>query len=184
MHLPQTVEYALRAMTYMANLPADRAVRARDLSVATGVPVHYLAKLLRRLVVAGLLKSQKGHGGGFVLAQPPRFIRFLDVMMAADFTPNPVHCAFGWGACKTDQPCPLHSSWSKLNEALCDWAATTTLADVALPGGLPMPHAEVETAGGLPPSRVFPTQEVHGQPERKYILRKDVEGANIDHATD
>lgn len=145
MHLPQTVEYALRAMTYIANLPEGHAVRARDLSTVTGVPSHYLSKLLRRLVVAGLLDSQKGHGGGFVLAMPARFIRFLDVMMAADFRPDPTHCAFGWGSCRPTQPCPLHPAWSTLNEALCSWAATTTLADVAVPGGLPLP-AQVAAA--------------------------------------
>lgn len=147
MHLPQTVEYALRAMTYIANLPEGQAVRARDLSAVTGVPAHYLSKLLRRLVVAGLLESQKGHGGGFVLAMPPRFIRFLDVMMAADFRPDPAHCAFGWGACRPSQPCPLHPAWNSLNEALCNWAAQTTLADVTVEGGLPIPGLE------LPPFR-------------------------------
>ncbi len=150
MYLPQTVEYALRAMAYIANMPEGVAVRARDLSTATGVPAPYLSKLLRRMVVAGLLESQKGHGGGFTLAMPPRFVRFLDIMMAADFRPDPTHCAFGWGACKPAMPCPLHPTWNGLNEALCTWAANTTLANVIVPGGLPHPdsmpsHAELRS---------------------------------------
>ncbi len=139
MQLPQTVEYALRAMAYIANLPPDVAVRAQDLAAATNVPPHYLSKLMRRLVVAGLLKSQKGHHGGFVLAMPPRYIRALDIMMAADFHPNPTHCAFGWGNCRPAEPCPLHPVWSSLNETICTWAAMTTLVDMQVEGGLPMP---------------------------------------------
>lgn len=139
MQLPQSVEYALRAMTYLANLPVGTAVRARDLSVVTEVPPAYLSKILRQLVVAGLLHGARGHHGGFTLAMAPRFIRFLDVMMAADFRPDPTHCAFGWGACRPAEPCPLHPAWSQLNDSLCTWAAQTTLADVQLPGGLPVP---------------------------------------------
>lgn len=140
MQLSQTVEYALRAMAYIANLPPSEAVRAHDLAAATNVPPHYLSKLMRRLVVAGLLKSQKGHHGGFVLAMPARYIRALDIMMAADYRPDPTHCAFGWGNCRPADPCPLHPVWSKLNEAICTWAAETTLADVLVTGGLPAPR--------------------------------------------
>lgn len=147
MQLPQTVEYALRAMAYISNLPVGESVRAHDLAAATNVPPHYLSKLMRRLVVAGLLKSQKGHHGGFVLAMPPRYIRALDIMIAADFRPDPSHCAFGWGNCRPAEPCPLHPSWSKLNEAICTWAAMTTLADMQVEGGLPSPG---EVAAAIP----------------------------------
>jgi Rrf2 family iron-sulfur cluster assembly transcriptional regulator len=130
MLLPQSVEYALRAMACIANQPEGTALRARDLSLAIGVPSPYLSKVLRRLVLAGLLLSQRGRGGGFTLARPARQVRFIDVMMAVDFRPDPDHCAFGWGACDPSAPCPLHGAWSRLNEAVCDWAAQTTLADV------------------------------------------------------
>ena len=66
--ISQTAEYALRAMSHLAR-PDAAAMRAIDLARATQVPVHYLSKVLRRLVDAGLLHSQKGHGGGFVLAR-------------------------------------------------------------------------------------------------------------------
>ncbi len=147
MQLPQTVEYALRAMAYIANLPPTEAVRAHDLAAATNVPPHYLSKLMRRLVVAGLLKSQKGHHGGFVLAMPARYIRALDIMVAADYRPDPAHCAFGWGACRPAEPCPLHPAWSKLNDAICTWAAMTTLSDMLVEGGLPLPS---EVAAAVP----------------------------------
>lgn len=153
MHLPQTAEYALRAMTYIANLADNQSVRAQDLGRAVGVPAPYLSKLLRRMVVANLLKSQKGHGGGFVLAQPPSFIRFLDILAASDYAVNPKHCAFGWGACNPGNPCPMHPTWAKLNDSMCDWAAKTTLADVLVPGGLPNP-AEVLAGRTAPPELV------------------------------
>jgi Rrf2 family protein len=132
--LSQTAEYAIRAMAHLARVAdSEPAVRARDLSRATLVPVHYLSKVMRRLVAAGLLVAQKGHGGGFSLARPAATIRFSDVLAAVDEAPNGDRCAFGWGSCDARTPCPLHPAWSRLNEALIGWAAETTLAHVSPP---------------------------------------------------
>lgn len=129
-HLSATAEYALRAMAYLANLPPGASARAADLEAAIGIPAPYLAKVLRKLVVAGLLVSQKGHHGGFALARPPATIRFADVLEAVGHRPDPARCAFGWGSCDPDMPCPLHDAWSRLTDSFRDWATTTTLADV------------------------------------------------------
>lgn len=130
MRLTQTAEYALRAMAYLANLPAGEAIRARDLAVPTNVPPHYLSKLMRRLVVAGLIHSQKGHGGGFTLARPPEEISLQQVLSAADVELVDDQCAFGWARCNSAIPCPLHPAWSRLKDACLHWARDTTLADL------------------------------------------------------
>jgi Rrf2 family protein len=127
--LSQTAEYALRAMAELAR-PHAEPLRGSDLSSATQVPPHYLSKVLRRLVNAGLLVSQKGHGGGFVLARPAGEIRFADVLAAVDQAPHSGRCAFGWGSCDAQHPCLLHPAWSRLNDALMSWADRTTLAEV------------------------------------------------------
>jgi len=131
--LSQTAEYALRATTWLAACSPDTAVRARDLSRATGIPAHYLPKILRRLVVAGLLSSRRGQGGGFALTRPPEEIRLLDVLAAVDTPAEPGRCAFGWGACDAGAPCPLHAAWAPMGESFQRWAATTTLASARPP---------------------------------------------------
>lgn len=130
MLLSQTGEYALRAMAWLAHMRPDAPVRARDLSEGTGIPTHYLSKILRRLVLAGLLESQKGQGGGFSLARPPDTIRFDDILLAVDAYPAQGHCAFGWGDCGEPNPCPLHATWSRLNDSVHEWASTTTLGAI------------------------------------------------------
>ncbi|UCE86415.1 MAG: Rrf2 family transcriptional regulator [Deltaproteobacteria bacterium] len=140
--MSQTAEYALRAMVWLAAHSPEEPVRASDLSSGTGIPVHYLSKILRRLVLAGVLTSQKGQGGGFSLARSPEKIRFADILAAVDVYPTSDRCAFGWGDCSAFNPCPLHRSWSGLSRSVREWADTTTLADVehdpdrkAQPGG-------------------------------------------------
>jgi Rrf2 family protein len=128
--LGQTSEYALRALAILAELDPGDSMRAADLAEKTGVPAQYLSKVLRRLVASGLLRAQKGHGGGFSLARAPRNIRVADVLEALDSAPSADRCAFGWGPCNAADPCPLHPMWSRLNEAFTTWTSTTTLADV------------------------------------------------------
>ena len=130
MLLPQTAEYALRAMAWLASAPPDDPVRAEDLSVETDIPPQYLSKVLRRLVLAGLLQSRRGHGGGFTLSRRPQDIRFLDVLAAVEAYPAAGRCVFGWGACDAENPCPLHDAWLGMSESFRDWAANTTLAQV------------------------------------------------------
>lgn len=130
MLLPQTAEYALRAMACLAMLPEGTALRATDLSAMANIPAPYLSKVLRRLVLDGLLLSQKGHHGGFSLARRPDQISFLEIMLAADFPLENDHCAFGWPRCNGELPCPLHATYSQLKAAFVAWAQRTTLADV------------------------------------------------------
>ena len=130
MLLSQTAEYALRAMAWLALQSPETPVRAQDMASGTGIPLHYLSKILRRLVVADLLESQKGQGGGFALARPPQDISFEDILMAVDVYPHQRRCAFGLGNCKDLNPCPLHVSWNALSNAVHDWACATTLADI------------------------------------------------------
>ncbi len=130
MHVSQTGEYALRAMAGLAMLPPEIPVRAADLAEVTEIPSHYLAKVLRRLVLANLLISQKGQGGGFLLTRAKEDISFMDILLAVDAFPSERKCAFGWKTCSDNSPCPLHSAWSRLNDRLSDWANNTTLADV------------------------------------------------------
>ncbi len=130
MLLPQTAEYALRAMAQLAAMPPDTPVRARDLSRDTEIPPEYLSKILRKLVLAGLLQSRKGHGGGFSLALRPREIRFMDVLSAVGAYPAPGRCVFGWGDCNARHPCPLHDAWLGMSDSFRDWATNTTLDQI------------------------------------------------------
>jgi Rrf2 family transcriptional regulator, iron-sulfur cluster assembly transcription factor len=133
MYFSQTAEYALRAMVYLTTLEEGDSISGRDLSARTDVPPHYLSKIMRRLVVEGLVASQRGHNGGFHLAKAPSAIRFIDILVAADYVPTRNRCAFGWGQCDAQHPCPLHDAWSEMSEVFSRWARENTLAHVRWP---------------------------------------------------
>lgn len=130
MYLPLTAVYALRAMATLAMMPTGVRARGQELAQATTIPTAYFSKVMRQLVVAGLVLSEKGHGGGFLLARAPNEITFEAILDAVGVV-HPDSCAFGWDACNSREPCPLHDSWSVLKTMFHRWSRETTLADVA-----------------------------------------------------
>ncbi len=129
MLLNQTAEYALRAMSCLARAEPGVRMPSEELAREAEIPPHYVSKVMRQLVVAGLVAGQRGRSGGFVLARPLARIRFREVIDAVGGWPDVDRCAFGQAACNPDAPCPLHPTWTRLNDALIVWAETTTLAD-------------------------------------------------------
>ena len=133
MFLNRTVEYALRAMAHLTTLEPGASIRAVELSASTSIPSHYLSKIMRRLVIAGLVSSQKGRGGGFTLKKPASRITFQQILAAVGFDSESGECAFGWGRCNTAAPCLLHDSWSDLKERCDSWASDTRLSSLVKP---------------------------------------------------
>lgn len=131
MYLSQTAEYALRAMACITLTKDGRPVPSKVLARATNIPSHYLSKIMRKLVEAGLVISQKGHGGGFRLARDAGDITFKEILETVDNMIQPDNCVFGWDQCNSNQPCPLHDTWSKLKTSFQWWAENMTLQHVA-----------------------------------------------------
>jgi Rrf2 family protein len=78
----QTVEYALRAVVYLAaQAPSPRTTV--QIAAATLVPEAYLSKVLQELTRAKLLHSKRGRGGGMVLAKTPCELTILEVVNSA-----------------------------------------------------------------------------------------------------
>jgi len=117
-------------MAHLAMRPDETPQRAQVVSEATDIPIHYLSKIMRRLVKAGLLHSQKGHGGGFRLAKATADVRFMDVLNAVDYDVDSSNCVFGWESCTPTKPCPLHPFWRHLKVSFIDWAEHHTLNEV------------------------------------------------------
>jgi Rrf2 family protein len=124
----QTVEYALRAMVHLA----DRAPAARttdQIAAATKVPKAYLSKVLQSLVRGGLVRSQRGIGGGMTLSKSPGELTILEVVNAVEPIRRIRTCPLGLKS-HGARLCPLHR---RLDDALASVEAafrSTTLAEV------------------------------------------------------
>jgi Rrf2 family transcriptional regulator, nitric oxide-sensitive transcriptional repressor len=81
--ISQTAEYALRAVVALAAGDGAPQTTLR-IAATTKVPPDYLSKVLQSLGRAGIITSQRGQGGGSVLARPATHISVYDVVQAVD----------------------------------------------------------------------------------------------------
>jgi Rrf2 family transcriptional regulator, nitric oxide-sensitive transcriptional repressor len=104
--LSQTAEYALRAMVALATTTRD-ALTVQEIAADSHVPADYLAKVLRLLSRAGIVRAQRGRGGGFQATQPTNQLTVLQVVSAVDPVQRIKTCPLGLPA-HGENLCPLH----------------------------------------------------------------------------
>ena len=78
-------DYASRALLSLA-LHGERSLptSVRDVAERTGLPQPYLEQILLALKGAGLVRSKRGVGGGYVLARDPAEITLGEIVSAVD----------------------------------------------------------------------------------------------------
>src|SRR5215467_10248616 len=84
MNVGRRVDYAVRALAYLAGQPNGRIVSRLEIERNQAIPASYLSKIMKDLVAAGLLNSHIGAKGGFSLARAPETISVKDVYEAVE----------------------------------------------------------------------------------------------------
>ncbi|MDP2290919.1 MAG: Rrf2 family transcriptional regulator [Actinomycetota bacterium] len=127
-------DYACRALLSLA-LHDDAAgpTSVRDIAERTAIPQPYLEQILLALKGAGLVRSKRGVGGGYVLARTPAEIRISEILSAVD---GPISLGdFGEphqdGACNHEGQCVLLAIWKTAGEHMRQLLEGFTLQSVA-----------------------------------------------------
>src|ERR1700760_2097082 len=78
-------DYACRALLSLALHTSETGpTSVRDIAERTGLPQPYLEQILLALKGAGLVRSKRGVGGGYVLARPASEISLAQIVSAVD----------------------------------------------------------------------------------------------------
>lgn len=127
-------DYASRALLSLA-LHGDEGgpTSVRDIAERTALPQPYLEQILLALKGAGLVRSKRGVGGGYVLARPPAEIALSEILAAVD---GPIVVGdFGEphadGACDHEGQCVLLAVWADVGETMRRLLEQLSLADLA-----------------------------------------------------
>ena len=81
MELSLKSEYAILAMVELANnFAIAQPLQIRQIANQQNIPDRYLEQLLATLKRQGLVKSQRGSKGGYILAREPREISLLEII--------------------------------------------------------------------------------------------------------
>ena len=126
-------DYASRALLSLAlHAGTEGPTSVRDIADRTGLPQPYLEQILLALKGAGLVRSKRGVGGGYVLARPPREITLGQIVSAVD---GPIVAGdFGRphedGACEHEGQCILLAVWADVGEHMRSHLDSFTLDDM------------------------------------------------------
>ncbi len=131
LRISRKIDYGLRAMIYLASVAAGAVVPFREIARQMAVPEDFLAKILKTLVDAGLVRSARGPHGGYVLTRSPAEVSFLDVIEAVEGPVALNTCLDGEDACGHSPLCTMTAVWKLGQEKMLDVYRQAKLADVA-----------------------------------------------------
>lgn len=128
MMFSRTAIHGIYSLCYLNRSKGDGAVSSASVSAALGAPVQQTCKVLQSLCGAGLVRSVRGRGGGYVIAKRLDKIRLIDVLDALNPPENeetlrPRSCR---GA-RSARMCSAHRGLLKLNDRVREALGAQTL---------------------------------------------------------
>jgi Rrf2 family protein len=124
------VDYSLKALLMLADrYPSAQPLRVEQIATVQGVPENYLRRLLIDLKRGGLVLSQKGPSGGYMLARPPARITMADVVETIEGDYTPVECLEEGSNsfCPRDSGCPMRDVWREVRDSVLGILRNATL---------------------------------------------------------
>ena len=129
MVLTKTSISAIRALVYLGLHDTGEPVSPRHVAGRLGESQTYLAKVMRHLVKAGILRAHRGGGGGVTLNRPPEQITLLAVVEACQGAIQGNFCEDAEDLAKT---CAFHQAAGELHRAVVDVLSRWTLAQLLI----------------------------------------------------
>lgn len=136
----QTVEYALRAIVTIAQHDGQPRT-AQQISKLAQVPGPYLSKMMQGLARAGIVNSQRGLHGGFVLAKVATELTVWEVMEAVDPMQRIHECPLKLKS-HAKTLCPLHRRLDNAMAHVEEQFQNTTIAELLSEPGSVTPLCE------------------------------------------
>ena len=120
------------ATVVLIDMAASGAVRpTHAISENTGIPLPTVAKLMKNLVRAGLVKSLRGVNGGYSLNQAAETVTVADVIEAIEGPIAITACVdTSEEHCSYETLCPVQGKWNRVNNAVTDALREVTLAEM------------------------------------------------------
>jgi Rrf2 family cysteine metabolism transcriptional repressor len=128
------VDYCLKALITLAErYPNVQPQRVEEIAAAQGIPENYLRRLLIELKRGGLVASQKGPSGGYLLARHPAKITMADVVQIIEGDFAPVECLeeSGSSSCHRGDACAMRTVWCEVRDSVNAILRRTTMQMLA-----------------------------------------------------
>ena len=123
--------YALRVMLELAERPAGEYAALGTIAADQGISEKYLESIVAVLSKAGLVDALRGKGGGYRLNRPAKDYSVGEILRLTEGSIAPVSCLeCSPNRCDRADGCKTPPMWEKLNELICGYLDSVTLADL------------------------------------------------------
>ena len=122
--------YALRLMVDLALAESPSPVSLKDVATRQNLSDKYLEQIVTPLSHAGIVRSVRGAGGGYLLTRKPEEYTVGDILRPLEGDLAPVECATDEGYCDRCGECVTVELWQEIHRAVSRVVDNTTLADL------------------------------------------------------
>ena len=132
MKLTTKGRYAVMAIVDLASQSGEQPTALAEIAERQDISLSYLEQLFAKLRRAGLVKSVRGPGGGYLLAYPSEDMRVADIILAVDEPIRATRCTPGspTGCMGLGSRCQTHDLWEELGRQIHVFLSSVSVADV------------------------------------------------------
>ena len=130
MVITRATEYAIRTIIYLAKHQKGEIVLKKDICRTQEVTPAFLTKILQPLIKTGIVSSQRGVGGGFLLNKEAEDITLLDILEAEEGPLSLNHCLVEKGLCQRETLCSAHRVWEEAQNSMVDVLKRHNIAEL------------------------------------------------------
>lgn len=123
-------QYGVRAMFEIARGYPESPVTIKEISERQDVSVAYLEQILNKLRRAGLIRSVKGPGGGYLLTKDPGGVNIASILKELEGPVAITSCLDPEEGCARVEGCVTHLLWRSLGAKIEAFLETITLRDL------------------------------------------------------
>src|SRR3990172_3585358 len=132
MNVGRRVDYAVRALSFLAGQPKGRVISRAEIQKSQDIPSFYLSKIMKDLVAGGLVHSHVGSKGGFTLSRAASAISIKDVYESVERPLVLMECLDrGQDYCTYGAVCLQKSIWEEAQGVLANYLSAISIADIA-----------------------------------------------------
>lgn len=126
--------YGARLMMELAKRYDGTFVLLKDVAKEQDISRRYLEHIVVPIKKAGLIRSERGAHGGYILSREPSLITLEEVISAVEGPLVPVDCVAMPEICHKVDDCVTRRIWKKLGKTIRQTLAEITLADMVKMG--------------------------------------------------
>ncbi len=131
MQITRQADYAIRAVMHLAALGQGGRAPTSQIAVEQKIPSSFLAKIVSRLSISGIVQTSRGARGGVSLARRPEKISLLEVIEVIDGPISLNECVSSPDCCPFSDSCPVHKIFCEAQSELVRKLKSTTFTSLA-----------------------------------------------------